>query len=232
MSEKTKALKVAFPYTIPILTGYLFLGAAWGILMSSKGYSVIWTALISLFTYAGSMQYVAVSLLALGFNPLYAFLMTLMVNARHLFYGIVMLEKYKGTGKFKPYLIFGLTDETFSILCSTKPPEGINKNWFMFFVTLLDHAYWVLGCTLGTIIGTMFTINTKGLDFVLTSLFVVIFINQWKSTHNHLPVFIALGSSIICRLIFGPANFIIPAMILIIFFVTVLKKPIKLRETL
>lgn len=230
MAEKVKALKAAFPYTIPILTGYLFLGAAWGILMDSKGYSVIWTALISMFTYAGSMQFVAVSLLALGFNPLYACLMTLMVNARHLFYGIVMLDKFKGTGKMKPYLIFGLTDETFSILCSTKPSENIDKNWFMFFVTLLDHAYWILGTILGSIIGTMLTLNTKGLDFVLTSLFVVIFLNQWKSTQNHFPVMIALSSTILCRLIFGPSNFIIPSMLAILILVTLFKKPIEARD--
>jgi len=224
MSEKAKALKAAFPYTIPILTGYLFLGAAWGILMDSKGYSVLWAALISLFTYAGSMQFVAVNLLALGFNPLYACLMTLMVNVRHLFYGIVMLDKFKGTGIMKPYLIFGLTDETFSILCSSKPPENINKNWFIFFVTLLDHSYWILGTILGSLIGTMLTFNTKGLDFVLTSLFIVIFINQWKSSHNHVPVVIALTSTIICRLVFGPANFIIPSMIVILILVTLLRK--------
>jgi 4-azaleucine resistance transporter AzlC len=231
MSEKIKTLKVAFPYTIPILTGYLFLGAAWGILMESKGYSVLWTTLISLFTYAGSMQFVAVSLLALGFNPLYACFMTLMVNARHLFYGIVMLDNFKGTGKMKPYLIFGLTDETFSILCSTKPPEDVDNDWFMFFVTLLDHLYWILGTVLGSIIGTMLSFNTKGLDFVLTSLFIVIFINQWKSTQNHLPVIIALSSTIICRILFGPANFIIPSMFAILILVTVLKKPIEVRDS-
>lgn len=230
MGEKSKALKAAFPYTIPILTGYLFLGTAWGILMNSKGYSVLWTSLISLFTYAGSMQYVAVSLLALGFNPFSAFLMTLMVNARHLFYGIAMLDKYKGTGKLKPYLIFGLTDETFSLLCSSKTPEGIDKNWFMFFVTLLNHCYWVLGCTLGTIIGDIFTFNTKGLDFVLTSLFVVIFLNQWKATQNHLPVFLALSGTIICRLIFGATNFLIPSMLAILVLVTLFKKPIEARD--
>ncbi len=232
MSKKKKALKAAFPHTIPVFTGFIFLGIAYGILMNSKGYSVLWIVLISIFTYAGSMQFVAVSLLAMGFNPLYACLMTLMVNARHIFYGISMLEKFKGTNKMKPYLIFGLSDETFSILCSTDPPEGVSKNWFMFFITLLDHSYWVLGSALGGILGTIVSINATGIDFVLTTLFVVIFINQLKSTKNYFPTLIGIGSTLLCRITFGSANFIIPSMIGILILVTVLRKPIESRNSL
>jgi 4-azaleucine resistance transporter AzlC len=232
MSKKKKALKAAFPHTIPVFTGFIFLGIAYGILMNSKGYSVLWIVLISIFTYAGSMQFVAVSLLAMGFNPLYACLMTLMVNARHIFYGISMLEKFKGTNKMKPYLIFGLSDETFSILCSTDPPEGVSKNWFMFFITLLDHSYWVLGSALGGILGTIVSINATGIDFVLTTLFVVIFINQLKSTKNYFPTLIGIGSTLLCRIAFGSSNFIIPSMIGILILVTVLRKPIESRNSL
>jgi 4-azaleucine resistance transporter AzlC len=230
MNTKWNVLKSAFPHTLPVFTGYLVLGTAFGILMNSKGYSSIWVVLVSLFIYAGSMQFVAISLISSGFHPFYACLMTLMVNARHLFYGISMLSKFKGMGKKKPYLIFGLTDETFSILCSTEPPEEVDKGWFMLFVTLLDHIYWVMGSLIGSILGNFITFNTKGLDFVLTALFVVIFINQWKSSKNHVPVLIGIVSSILCRLVFGAANFIIPSMLLIILLVTLLQKKIERRN--
>ncbi len=231
MNEKTKAFKAAFPYTIPVLTGYLVLGTAYGILLDSKGYSFLWSALTSLFIYAGSMQFVSVSLLAAGFHPLYACFMTLMVNARHLFYGISMLSEFQGSGKKKPYLIFGLTDETFSILCSTQTTDDINKGWFMFFITLLDQIYWVCGSILGSILGSLIHFNTKGIDFVLTALFIVIFINQWKSATNHIPVLIGLGASILCRIIFGAANFIIPSMIAVLLFVNVFQNEIEAGDT-
>lgn len=224
MKEKTKALKAAFPHTIPVFTGFTFLGIAYGILMNSKGYGFGWTVLMSLMAFAGSAQYVAITLLTSIFNPIYALLLTLMVNARHLFYGISMLDKYKGTGKFKPYLIFGLCDETFSIICSTEPPEGVNRNWFMFFITLLDHGYWVLGSALGGLLGYMVSFNTKGLDFVLTALFVVIFIGQWKTQKNHKPAAIGVVCSIICLVVFGQSNFIIPSMIAILAVLTVFRK--------
>jgi 4-azaleucine resistance transporter AzlC len=230
MNQKMKALKAAFPHTIPVLTGYIFLGTAFGILMSSKGYSIPWALGSSLFIYAGSMQFVSVSLVAAGFHPLYACLMTLMVNARHLFYGISMLSTFHGMKNKKPYLIFGLTDETFSILCSVKEPKDTDKGWFMFFITILDQFYWVLGTLLGSILGSLIEFNTKGIDFVLTALFVVIFINQWKSTKNHLPVMIGLSASILCRLLFGPANFIIPSMAVILIAVTLSRKIIEKRN--
>ncbi len=231
MREKTKALRAAVPYTLPVFTGFSVLGIAYGILMHSKGYSFIGIALISLLVYAGSMQFVAVGLLSIGFNPLYTVLITMMVNARHLFYGVSMLDKFKGSEKMKPYLIFGLADETFSILCSTEPPQDVDKNWFMFFVTMLNHFYWVLGSMIGGILGTMISFNTKGIDFVLTALFVVIFMNQWKSTKNHLPVMIGVGSSLICRIVFGAAHFIIPSMAIILLLVTLCKNTIEERNT-
>ncbi len=232
MNAKTAALKAAFPHTIPVFTGYLVLGAAYGILMNSKGFSLIWIAAASIFVYAGSMQFVAVALLAAGFDPVGAFLMTIAVNARHLFYGISMLKQYRGIGRLKPYLIFSLTDESFSILCSATPPDNIEKKWFYFFISFLDHLYWITGSLLGGILGSMLHINTKGIDFVLTALFVVILINQWDATKNHLPAIIGIVSAILCRIIFGASDFIIPSMICIIFFVTLLKKPMERSKLL
>lgn len=216
MSEKKAAFKAAFPVTIPVLTGFIFLGTAYGILMTSQGFSFIFTTLISIFVFAGSMQYVAVDLLVSAFNPLNAFLLALMVNARHLFYGISMLDKYKDTGKAKPALIFTMCDETFSILCGAKVANGINRKYFMLFVSLLDYLYWVLGTALGATVGVFITFNTEGIDFALTALFIVIFINQWKETKNHIPSILGIISSAVCLVIFGADNFIIPSMILII----------------
>lgn len=224
MREKTKAFQAAFPHTIPVFTGFIFLGMAYGIVMNSKGYGVLWTMLMSLFAFAGSAQYVAITFLTSAFNPVYALLMTLMVNARHLFYGISMLDKYRNTGKFKPYLIFGMCDETFSINCSAEPPMGVDRSWFYFFVTILDHSYWVVGSVLGGILGSMVSFNTKGLDFVLTALFVVIFVGQWKSQKNHKPAIIGVVASVICLIIFGKSGFIIPAMIAIFIVLTAARK--------
>lgn len=230
MGEKTRAFKAAFPHTLPILTGFLVLGTAYGVLLQTKGYSVLWALFTSLFIYAGSMQFVAVSMLSMGFQPLYACLMTLMVNARHLFYGISMLEKLRGTGKLKPYLIFGMCDETFSLLCTLEPPEGISRRWFFFFISLLDQAYWVAGSVIGSLLGSLIPFDTAGIDFVLTAMVVVIFLDQWRSTKNHLPVLIGLGASLACLLLLGPDRFLLPSMALILLLVTLLRKPIERGE--
>ena len=230
MPEKVKAFKAAFPQTIPVLTGFAFLGAAYGLLMNSKGYGIEWSVPISLLAFAGSAQYVAIGLLTTVFDPLYALLLASMINARHLFYGISMLEKYKNTGKFKYYLIFGLCDETFSIIHSTKAPSGVDNNLFMFFITILNHSYWVIGTFIGGLLGYLVSFNTKGLDFVLTSLFIAIFIKQWKSKENQKASLIGIFSSMTCLLIFGPSNFIIPSMILIILTLTLLQKQLTKDE--
>lgn len=224
MRDNFCALKAAFPLTIPVMTGYLFLGTAYGILMQSKGYGAVWTLLMSLFVFAGSAQYVAITFLTAAFNPVYAFLMTLVVNARHLFYGISFLEKYRNAGKIKPYLIFGLTDETFSVLCAAEPPACVDRNTFNFLVTLLDHFYWVAGSVLGALAGSFISFNTRGLDFVLTALFVVIFTDQWKTKKNRLPAIIGIVCSVVCLLVFGQSRFIIPAMLAILAALTLLRK--------
>lgn len=229
MSIKKATFKAAFSHTIPVLAGFLVLGAAYGILMDSKGFNVIWTILTSTFIYAGSMQFVAVAMLASGFNPIAGFLMTIMVNARHLFYGISLLEKYRGLGRLKPYFIFSLTDETFSLICSANPPEHADRRLFMFYISALNHIYWIMGSFIGSILGGMFQFNTKGIDFVLTALFVVIFLNQWKGTTNHLPAILGVSGAVFCRFIFGAKDFIIPSMIVILLMVTVLRQPMERR---
>ena len=232
MKSKTRALKAAFPHTLPILTGFSFLGMAYGILMSSKGYGVGWTILMSLVIFAGSAQYLTITFLASAFNPIYALLMTLMVNARHLFYGISMLDKYKDAGKLKPYLIFGLCDETFSVVHSAQPPEGVDPNWFNFFVTLLNYTYWTLASAIGGLLGSVVSFNTKGLDFVLTALFVVILVGNWKVQENRRPAAIGVLSSILCLVIFGQSNFLIPSMVVILGVLTLSRKDPEGKTTL
>lgn len=231
MINKKAAFKAALPHTLPVFAGFIVLGSAYGILMDSKDFPIIWTILTSIFVYAGSMQFVTVALLAAGFDPVGAFIMTLVVNARHLFYGISLLGKYKGMGRLKPYLIFTLTDETFSLICSAKPPEGVDQKWFMIFISALNQVYWVTGSILGGILGSLFEFNTKGIDFVLTALFVVIFIDQWKSATNHLPAIIGIAGAVLCRIIFGASDFIIPSMILILLVLTLLKRPMERRNS-
>ena len=213
---KRKALKAAFPYTLPICVGFLFLGISYGFLMRSKGFSFVYPLFTSLFIFAGSMEFVTAELLLSAYNPLHAFLLALMVNARHLFYGLSMLQKYRGTGMKKFYLIFGMCDESFSINCTVTPSPDVDKGWFMFFVTLLNHIYWVTGSTLGALLGYVIHFDTTGIEFVMTALFVVMFLNQWQEARDHRPALLGLGCSLLCLLVFGSSSFIVPAMALII----------------
>lgn len=224
---KTRALKAAFPHTIPILTGFLFLGFTYGVFMTDLGFSFVYPMVMSLTIFAGSMEFVAGNLLLGAFNPLEAFFMTLMINARHIFYGLAMLDKFKGTGRKRLYLIFGMCDESFSINCTVEPPENVDRGWFMFFVTLLNQSYWFTGAILGGIFGSLLTLDTEGLDFVMTAMFVVIFLDQWRKDKSHLPALAGLGLSLLCLLIFGASSFILPAMGAILLFLTVLRRPIE-----
>lgn len=212
---KRKAFKVALPYTLPICIGFLFLGMSYGFLMRSKGFSFVYPMLMSLFIFAGSMEFVTVNLLLSTFNPLHALFLALMVNARHLFYGISMLTKYQNVGIKKLYLIYGMCDESFTINC-TVSPDGVDKGWFMFFVTLLNHIYWVAGATAGALLGYIIHFNTTGIEFVMTALFVIMFINQWDEKEHHNSALTGLLGSFICLLIFGSEKFILPAMALIV----------------
>lgn len=211
-----KALKAAFPHTIPIFAGFWFLGLTYGIYMNVSGFSFWYPCLMSLTIFAGSVEFVAVNLLLGAFDPLQAFAMTLMINARHLFYGISMLDKYKGTGLKKFYLIFGMCDESFSINYTADIPEDVDKSWFMFFVTLLNHFYWFSGATLGGLFGSLIHFNTEGLDFVMTAMFVVIFMEQWLKDKKHTSAVLGLALSALCLIIFGADDFIIPAMVAIL----------------
>lgn len=212
---KKNSLKHAFKASLPIMAGYVVLGMGFGILLESKGYAWWWAALMSGIIYAGSMQYVTIDLMTGGATLIASALMTLLVNIRHLFYGITMLEDYKDTGAKKPYLIFALTDETFSLVCSPKLPENVNRKDYYFLVSLLNQSYWVLGSVLGGLVGNAFTFNTTGIDFAMTALFVVIFVEQWESTKQHLPAITGVLCTVIALLLFGPGDFLIPAMIAI-----------------
>lgn len=197
------------------MAGYIVLGIGFGILLKDAGYGLFWSFLMSLTIYAGSMQYVGVSLLTAGASLITVALTTLMVNARHLFYGLSMVEKYKDAGKKKPYLIFSLTDETYSLLCSDDIPEGVQRHGFQFFVSLFDQSYWILGSVLGSLLGTILPFDTAGIDFSMTALFVTVFVEQWLTAKNHLPAIIGLAASIACLLIFGADSFLLPTMIVI-----------------
>ncbi len=217
---KLTALKAAFPITLPICVGFLFLGVSYGLFMDGLGFEFYYPMLMSLLIFAGSMEFVTGNLLLGTFDPIQAFALTLMVNARHLFYGISMLNIYKGVGLKKLYLIFGMCDESFSINCSAEPPNGVDKGWFMFFVTLLNHLYWVAGATIGGLLGSLINLNTEGIEFVMTALFVVIFVEQWEKTRDHTAALIGVACSVLSLFIFGADNFLIPAMIAIALFIT------------
>lgn len=228
---KAKAFRAALPHTIPIGIGFLFLGMSYGFLMRSKGFPIVYPIVMSLFIFAGSMEFVTVELLLSAFQPVYAFFLTLMVNARHLFYGISMLEKYKNTGLKKLYLIFGMCDESFTINCSVQPPPDVDKGWFQFFVTLLDHFYWVASTTLGALLGGVVPFNTDGIEFVMTALFVVMFLNQWDDAKGHRPALAGIGCSVLCLFLFGSEHFLLPAMALIVLYLLLGRKPAAGGET-
>lgn len=220
-----KSLKTAFPHTVPILAGFLFLGMTYGIYMNVSGFNFVYPMLMSMTIFAGSVEFVTVNLLLGSFDPVQAFVMALMLNARHIFYGISMLDKFKGTGLKKIYLIFGMCDETFSVNYTADIPKDVDRGWFMFFVTLLNQIYWVAGATLGGIFGSFITFDTKGLEFVMTAMFVVIFLEQWLKDKNHFPALIGLGLSVLSLAVFGSSNFMLPAMFAILAALTILRKP-------
>lgn len=210
------ALRAAFPATIPVLTGYLCIGMAYGLLMANAGYGVFWALLLSLLCYAGSMEFVAVSLLTAGFDPVQALLMALMINARHAFYGLSMLEKYRGTGWARPFLIFSLTDETFSLVSTLEPLDGVTRRDFYFWISLLDYLYWQVGSVLGALIGGLLPFDTTGLDFALTALFIVLFLEQWRKRENRPAALIGLGCTVVSLAVVGADRLVIPAMVLIL----------------
>ena len=227
---RRKALKAAFPCTIPIMTGFIFLGTAYGIYMNASGFSFVYPLFMSMLIYGGSLEFVAVEMLLSPFAPLQVFIMALLIQARHLFYGLSMLDKFRGTGWKKFYLIYGMCDETFSVNYTADIPEDVDRGWFMFFVTLLNQFYWVASATTGGIISSLLKINTDGISFVMTAMFVVIFMDQWLKEDQHLSSLIGLGVSLICLLIFGVDSFMIPTMITIVVLLTVLRHRLEREE--
>ncbi len=226
---RLRALKAAFPHTIPIFAGFWFLGMAYGIFMNVSGFGFWYPMVMSLTIFGGSLEFVAVSMLLGSFAPLQTLMMALVLQARHLFYGVAMLEKYRGLGWKKFYLIFGLCDETFSINCSAEIPEGVDRGWFYFFVTLLNHFYWVSGSTIGGIVGSLLQFDTEGIGFVMTAMFTVIFLEQWLKEKSHDSSLLGLGLSALCLVLFGADSFIIPSMICLLVLLTALRRPIERR---
>lgn len=216
MAEYKQAFKKAFPYTIPVLTGYLFIGIAFGVMFAEKGYSFLWAMLMSILVYAGSGQYLAVNFFVPRVSFLQVIFMTLMVNIRHVFYGISLLDKFNRMGKKRWYMIFGLTDETYSLLCTTKIPEGVDEEKFLFAISLMDQSYWVIGSAIGALAGTLIPFNSEGIDFAMTALFTVIFIEQWMEKENRIPEVIGVLCAVLCLIIFGADQFVLPSMLLII----------------
>lgn len=210
-----KLLRTVFLDTVPVLTGYLFLGAGFGILLEQSGFGVLWAFLTSLLIYAGSGQFLLVGLLSSGASLLNIGIATLLVNARHLFYGISLIDAYKNIGKKKLYMIFALTDETYSLVTQAKLPDGIDKADYCFWVSLLNHIYWVTGSVLGSIAGTLLPMELEGISFVLTALFVTIFVDQWLHSRDHIPAITGVAATSVCLLIFGSEYFLIPSMVVI-----------------
>lgn len=219
-----KTAKYAFVQSLPVMAGYLVLGLGFGVLLESKGYSVGWALVMSTLIYAGSMQYLAVDLLAGGASLLAAALMTVTVNARHLFYGISMVERYRDAGPARPYLIFALTDETYSLVCSGEVPDGVDRKGYFFFVSLFDHLYWIAGSALGALVGAVLPFDSTGIDFSMTALFLVVMTEQWRENKDHRPALVGLGVSVVGLVLFGADAFLIPAMVGIALVLTLLRR--------
>lgn len=217
------AVKQAFLDTLPVLTGYLFLGAGFGIMLSEAGYGPVWALSMSLFMYAGSGQYLAVELLSKGASLLSTALATLLVNARHLFYGLSLVDIYKDAGRRKPYMIFALTDETYSLVTQNRVPQGMSRIAYCFLVSAMDQCYWIAGCVLGSFMGQL-PVDFAGVEFVLTALFVTMLVEQWLTADHHTPALIGMGSTILCLVLFGSQIFLIPSMALIALLLTVGRK--------
>ena len=210
-----RALKAAFPLSLPVMAGYIVLGFGFGLLLRARGFGLFWALLMSCLIYAGSMQYIAIDLMSTGASLIASALMTLLINARHLFYGLSMLTRYQDTGRKKPYLIFALTDETYSIAAHHQPPEGVDKGWFYLALSTLNQLYWVLGSVLGSLFGGLEVLPTKGIEFSMTALFTVILVDQWMTARDRRPAIIGVVSSVLSLVLFGRDNFILPAMGLI-----------------
>lgn len=224
---KRKLLKTVFLTTLPVMAGYLAIGIGFGILLKVNGYGLWWAIGMSVFIYAGAMQYVGVSLLSGGASLLTVGLTTLMVNARHLFYGITMIDRYKGAGLKKPYLMHALTDETYSLVCDGKVPEGVNAHIYYLLASAFNQTYWVIGSIIGSLIGSVIPFDTAGIDFAMTALFITVFLDQWKNTKQHSPAITGVCIAVLCLLLFGQEHFLIPTLLAITAVLTLLRKKLE-----
>ncbi|MBK5245226.1 MAG: AzlC family ABC transporter permease [Eubacteriaceae bacterium] len=229
MTKKT--WQYAFIQTLPVLCGYLFMGIAFGILLQQAGYNFLWALFISFIIYAGSMQFVLIGLLGGGMGFLSLILLTLSVQSRHIFYGLSFIEKFKAMGKQGWYMVFSLTDETYSLLCGMKIPSDLNEKKVFFTVAMLDQSYWVVGCTLGAILGGVIGFDTTGIDFAMTALFVVIFIEQWVGFKSHIPALVGMGCGAVSLVVFGASAFILPALIASVCLLLMFKGSIRQGES-
>ena len=220
---RSKTVKLAFLKSLPVMAGYIVLGIGFGILLRKAGYGVLWAFAMSTLIYGGSMQYVGVDLIAGGASIITTAITTFMVNARHLFYSISMLRVYKNSGKYKPYLIYSITDETYSLLCDGKTPEGTDPELYRFLVSLFDHSFWIIGGVLGNLLGAVLPLSSAGIEFSMTALFIAAFVEQWISSGDHIPAITGALSTLACLLIFGSENFLIPSMLLITLVLTILR---------
>lgn len=220
----TAAFRKAFPHTVPVLAGYLFIGLAFGVMFAEKGYSFLWAILVSTVVYAGSGQYLAVNFFVPGFSLVQAAFLTLMVNVRHVFYGLSLVDRYNRFGRKRWYLIFGMTDETYSLVCTTNVPEGVDEEKFLLAITALDQLYWVVGCAIGAVAVSMIDFNSQGIEFAMTALFLVIFIELWYRRNNRVPELLGVLAALVCLLVFGADNFILPTMLTIVAVLLISKK--------
>lgn len=215
---------------MPVFAGYWFLGLTYGVLMQKNGFSALWPTIMAMWIYSGSVEFIAVNTLLATFNPVQAFVMALMVGARHLFYGITMLDRYSHTGWKKPFLIYMMSDETFSVNYTAKVPEEIDRGWFMLWISVLDFIYWCSGACMGAMLGNLITFSTKGLGFVMTAMFVVIFTEQWLKDKNHFPAISGLVISALCLLVFGAEKFVIPSMISMLLLFTAVRSRFEAKK--
>ncbi len=221
--KRSKTLPLAFRLTLPVMFGYLCMGCAFGIIIQTGGYNFIWAFVISLTCYSGSMQFVLAELLATAAPVVTVAVMTLAVQIRHIFYGLSLVDAYKKSGRKRFYMIFALTDETYSLQCSLEVPDGVNEGTLRFLISLLDQIYWIAGCTVGALLGQLIPFDFEGADFAMTALFVVILVEQWQSAKSHLPALVGAGCAIVSLLVFGPDNFIFPALIASAFVLLILR---------
>lgn len=224
---RKKDIAYAFQQSIPVMLGYLFMGLAFGLMLQNAGYHFVWAFLISLTVYSGSMQFVLVTLLSGAAGLFYTCLMTLFINGRHIFYGLSFIEKFRSMGKACPYMIFTLTDETYSVLCSLKVPEGLSEKRVSFFIAFFDHCYWITGCVLGAVVGQLFSFDTTGVDFSMTALFIVIVINQWLEDKKYLSTLIGFAAGLLSLLILGADQFLLPALSLAVLILMLSRKRVE-----